>query len=394
VRKLVFLVSAVVGVESVFFSALGPLLPTYEHTFGLSKLGAGVLVGCYAAGGLVGALPAGVLALRFGVKPVMLAGLGFLSLLSIAFGFANSVWLLDISRFGQGVGASFAWTGALAWLVTEAPLERRGGLIGIALGAAASGALLGPAVGAAATLAGAKSTFLAVGLLGGALGVWALRVRGPGVRKGQSLRLVSAAVRRPGVTSGLWLVALPSLLIGVLGVLVPLRLGDFGLTGSAIGAIFIGAGALEAGANLAFGRWGDRVGRELPLRASLAASVLMCLILPLGRNTWSLAIIVLAAACAFGSFFAPAMALLADQVDRAGLEQALGFALLNVAWAPGHILGSTGGGALGGAAGDSVVYLILALLCALTLPALKHLLQRERLLEPASQGGGRGVRGG
>jgi len=72
------------------------------------------------------------------------------------------------------------------------------------------------------------------------------------------------------------------------------------------------------------------------------------------------------------------MALLADQAERAGLEQALGFALLNIAWAPGHLVGSAAGGALAGALGDSAPYLILALLCTLTLPALKHLLQLQR----------------
>jgi MFS family permease len=122
-----------------------------------------------------------------------------------------------------------------------------------------------------------------------------------------------------------------------------------------------------------------------PLRASLIASALACLILPLGKNDWSLAVLVVLAATAFGAFFAPAMALLADQAERAGLEQALGFALLNTAWAPGHLAGSAGGGVLAGTAGDATPYLILALLCALTLPALKHLLQRERIRDTAIQ---------
>ena len=65
--------------------------------------------------------------------------------------------------------------------------------------------------------------------------------------------------------------------------------------------------------------------------------------------------------------------LLADQTERAGLEQAFGFALLNAAWAPGHLIGSVAGGALAGAAGDTAPYLGLAGLCAVTLPALKQL---------------------
>jgi hypothetical protein len=41
-RVLLFLVSAVLFFEAVFFSALAPLLPTYAHELGLSKLEAGV----------------------------------------------------------------------------------------------------------------------------------------------------------------------------------------------------------------------------------------------------------------------------------------------------------------------------------------------------------------
>ncbi len=379
------LVGGVVLVEAVFFSALAPLLPRYAHMLRLSKFEAGVLVGSYAAGSFIGALPGGLLASRLGAKVTVLGGLLLLSSLSVVFGFARSVWLLDLARLGQGVGAALTWTGALAWLVNEAPRERRGELIGLAVGAAAAGALLGPGVGAIATIVGTRATFSAVAVLGGALAAWAVRVPGPGRGEGQPLRLLLPAIRRPGFAAGLWLLALPSLMFGVLGVLAPLRLGRFGLSGSAIGAIFLLAAALEVAASVVGGRWADRGGRELPLRVSLVASVLACLVLPAGNSNWSLGILVVLAATAFGAFFAPAMALLADQAERAGLEQALGFALLNAAWAPGHLVGSAAGGALAGAAGDATPYLILALLCILTLPTLKHLLRLESLREAAFQ---------
>jgi DHA1 family multidrug resistance protein-like MFS transporter len=175
------------------------------------------------------------------------------------------------------------------------------------------------------------------------------------------------------------------MMLGVLGVLAPLKLGEFGLSGLAIGAIFLGAASLETATNLFFGRWTDRVGRERPLRVSLSASVCLCLMLPLGRSDWSLALLVLFAGIAFGAFFAPAMALLADQSDRAGLELALGFALINIAWAPGQLVGAAGGGALASAVSNSAPYLILAALCAVTLAALKPLLRLEQRLGPEPQ---------
>ena len=105
-RRLVLLVSAIVLVESVFFSALAPLLPYYEDTLGLSKQAGGVLTAIYAAGAIAGAVPGGALAARLGVKPVVALGLLVMVAASIGFGFADSVWALNASRFCQGVGSA------------------------------------------------------------------------------------------------------------------------------------------------------------------------------------------------------------------------------------------------------------------------------------------------
>lgn len=371
-RRLLLLVGAVLLLETVFFSVLAPLLPHYTRELGLSKFEAGVLVGCYAAGAFIGALPGGLLASRLGVKAALLSGIGLLATLSVVFGFASSVWLLDLARFGQGVGAALAWTGALTWLVTEAPRERRGRLLGLATAAAAAGAVLGPAVGAAATIVGTGPAFVAIALLALGLGLWAVRVPGPGRGESQPLSLLIPALRAPAIASGLWLLALPSLMFGVLGVLAPLQLSQLGLTGSAIGAIFLLAAVFEAGVCIAVGRWADSSGRGAPLRVSLLASLVISVALSLVETDRSLAVLIVLAATAYAAFFAPAMALLADQAERAGLELALGFALLNIAWAPGHFIGSAAGGALADALGDTAPYLIVALLCTLTLALLRH----------------------
>ena len=58
-RRLVLLVSAVIMIDTAFYSAVAPLLPHYVDEFDLSKTSAGLLTASYAAGSLVGALPAG-----------------------------------------------------------------------------------------------------------------------------------------------------------------------------------------------------------------------------------------------------------------------------------------------------------------------------------------------
>src|SRR5215475_10241196 len=112
-RRILYLTSAVVFVDTLFFAALTPLLPHYAHGLGLSKAGVGVLAAAYPFGTLVGAIPSGIVAARFGVKPTVLVGLIGVALTTTLFGIAGAEWQLDLTRFAQGLASSFSWTGAL-----------------------------------------------------------------------------------------------------------------------------------------------------------------------------------------------------------------------------------------------------------------------------------------
>jgi MFS family permease len=156
---------------------------------------------------------------------------------------------------------------------------------------------------------------------------------------------------------------LASLALGALDVLAPLRLGHLGMSGVVIGAIFLAAAATQTVANVFVGRYADRRGRSATLRLILAAALLVALGLIIVHTQWLLALLVVCAGTVFGAFFAPAMALVADEAELAGLELVLVLALLNIAWSPGQLIGATGAGALAAATGDGLPYLLLAILC-------------------------------
>jgi MFS family permease len=369
-RRLLLLASSIVFLDTVFFAAIVPLLPTYAAEFDLTKTGAGVLAAAYPAGTFIGALPGGWLTARIGVRPTVVVGLTTLIAASLAFAFANSILVLDVARFVQGLGGAASWAGAVGWLVAAGPRERRGELLGSAMAAAIVGALGGPVLGAAAVALGPEVVFSAVALAGVGLLVWALRTPAHAPGPPPTLRFVLAAPGEPRIAVAMWLIVMVGLMFGTLDVLAPLRLDELGATAAVIGATFLAAAALEAGESPFIGRLSDRRGRVLPAFVGLAAAGVMVALLPWPGEAWLLVAAVLVAAPSIGILWTPSMAMLSDGAEARGLEQGYAVALTNLAWSTGQTLGSAGGARLGEAYGDALPYLTLAGLCLLTLVLL------------------------
>lgn len=368
-RRLLLLVSLVVFVDALLFGALIPLVPGFVDQFGLTKLEAGLLVGAFGGGALLGGLPGGLIAGRLGPRFAVVSGLLLLALASFAFALAGSPAVLGIARFVQGLSSAITWSGALAWIAVEAPRARRGEILGSVFGVAVLGAILGPMFGAAASLVSINSAFAAVGLVGAILAVAAAahpRAR-PELSSTGALR---RALADRGFVVGLWLNALPAFFFGVLDVLAPLALDARGFGAIAIGAVFLTAGLAEVGVNPLLGRLSDRRGRLLPIQSALGASIVVAALLALATAPLLIATLTVVAAISFGGFYTPGMALVADRADLAGLAQGPSFGLMNSSWASGALLGPSLGGALAGWSGDATPYLVSAALCAATLAAI------------------------
>jgi MFS family permease len=377
-RRLMLLVAVLVFVDTMLYAALTPLLPHFADELGLSKTRAGALVAAYAAGALIGGVPGGLGAVRLGARRAVVVGLVGMGVASIGFALADSFWTLFFARLVQGGASAFTWAGSFAWLLAAAPRDRRGQLLGSAMGAAVFGALFGPVVGAAAALAGRAVVFCALAGLAVVLIVWALRLADAPPAEEPSFAALRRALRNRYFAGGLALMALPSLLFGILSVLGPLHLSDAGWGAAAIGAVWLVAAAFETVQAPLVGRLSDRRGRLLPIRFALAGGVAVSLGLAIGARPLFYVPLIVLAAMAYGLLFTPAFALIADGAERSGLAQGMGFGFMNAAWATGAVTGPAAGGAIANATGDWIPFILAACLCAAALVASRRRSKHER----------------
>src|SRR3954454_9518595 len=184
--------------DVAFFAAIAPLLPGYVDNLGLTKAEAGVLSAAYAAGTLLGSLPAGFVASRMVPRKTVIQGLLLLGVASLVFGFADQIFVLDAARFIQGIAGALIWSGALTWLITTAPENKRGSIIGTALGTAVAGALLGPGLAAIAGSIGNGRVFSSVLVITVVVAIAASRLPETRAPETQTLReVMSTLVSRP-----------------------------------------------------------------------------------------------------------------------------------------------------------------------------------------------------
>jgi MFS family permease len=365
-RRLLVLASAMIFLDVAFFAAVAPLLPGYVDELGLSEAQAGVLSASYAAGTLVASLPAGFVASRVGPRRTVIAGLLLLGVSSLVFGLVEEIGLLDAARFTQGVAGALIWAGALTWLITTAPEDGRGKVIGTALGTAVAGALLGPALGAVAASVGTGRVFGSVLLVTLAFAYAASRLPEARVPQLQSPREIVATMTARPILEATAFVAVPSVMFGAIEVLVPLRIDSLGGGHGVIAGGFIAGAALEATLAPMAGRISDRIGRRLPYVTGLTICALALVVFALAQTLgWVLASLIVTSLGA-GLCFAPALTLLSDIAEATRLHQGFAAGLSNMAWASGQVVGGIGGGVIASLTGDVVPSVAIAALLLIT----------------------------
>lgn len=133
-------------VDMVGLLMVVPLLPFYALDMGGAGLIVGVLVSSFSLAQLVSAPLWGRVSDRYGRRPALLAGLLFAAAAYVIFAFANSLWLLLVSRLVQGAGGGT--TGVIQAYVADATEPRdRAKSLGWISAATNLGVAIGPVLG-------------------------------------------------------------------------------------------------------------------------------------------------------------------------------------------------------------------------------------------------------
>lgn len=367
--RIVVVVCAVVFTDTLLFGALVPLIPQYADALDLTKSQAGLLLGAYGAGALIGGIPSGFLTARIGSKHAVVGGLALLGVTTILFGLSEDAAILGAARFGQGVSSVIAWTGALSLVTSETDRARRGELLGTVFSFAILGYIVGPIIGAVAELTSIRATFFTVATVAFLLALVASRLQLPVSGHSRTGR-IRKALADPRFVGGLWITFIPAVFFGVLEILAPLSLDEAGWGAVAIAGVFVALGALEVAASPVIGRLSDRRGRNVPVRLALVGSCLVAAALAFATRPAALIPLMLLSAFTFSGFSTPGMALIADRAEHARIPESLAFGIMNTAWASGAMIGPSVGATLGHAFSDAVPYLLCAAMCAATYAAV------------------------
>ena len=147
-RRLAVLIAAS-GIDMIGFAMVFPLLPLYARDLSATPEEIGVLLAAYSVAQLLMAPIWGRVSDRYGRRPALLIGLSAAAAAYVVFAFADSFWLLLLSRLVQGAGGGTTAVAQAYVADTIQPADRARAL-GWLSAASSLGVAIGPVFGSTA----------------------------------------------------------------------------------------------------------------------------------------------------------------------------------------------------------------------------------------------------
>jgi MFS family permease len=151
-------------VDMVGLLMIIPLMPFYAREMGGGALIVAILMSAFTAAQLLSAPLWGRFSDRYGRRPALLVGLTASCIAYVVFAFANSIWLLLLSRVVQGAGGGTVGV-IQAYVADSVEPDSRAKALGWLSAATNVGVAIGPAIGGAALKFGSSGPGLAAASL-------------------------------------------------------------------------------------------------------------------------------------------------------------------------------------------------------------------------------------
>lgn len=133
-------------VDMVGLLMIVPLLPFYALNLGGNGTVVGLLVSAFSVAQLLSSPLWGRVSDRYGRRPALMIGLGASAIAYVIFGFADSLWLLFVSRIVQGAGGGTVGV-IQAYVSDSTEPENRAKALGWLSAATSLGVTIGPVLG-------------------------------------------------------------------------------------------------------------------------------------------------------------------------------------------------------------------------------------------------------
>ena len=301
-RKLLILIITAF-VDMVGLLMVIPLMPYYARELGAGSLAVTVLVVAFTAAQLLSAPLWGKFSDRYGRRPALLVGLGSAALAYIVFAFADSLWLLLLSRVVQGAGGGTVGV-IQAYVADATEPQNRAKALGWLSAATNFGVALGPPIGSVALLAGRSGPGLMAAALCLVNMVFAWRylsesrdmedARNSETKPGASREAILSVVRHAGDPGPrlIWIYAIAMGAFSGITAIMALFLADqFGIDEQRVWIFFTYIGLISVITRIGvLGRAVDRFGEAKLSRIGLVLLAAGLTAVPLAGNLFVLAI--------------------------------------------------------------------------------------------------------
>jgi MFS family permease len=296
-----------------------PLFPIYVARKGANNFQLGLIVSGFTISQFLVQPFFGGLSDRFGRKLFMVGGLACYGVVASLYILADSLSHVFLVRLLHGVGAGMIWPALSAFIIDQAPMERRGETMGFLSSMEMFGFAVGPLLGGALySLGGMDLPFWGcsvLAFLGAGLIWWKIqeRISAPrDVGAGFLERYGFASLRLPDIRL-LCVIGLGEAFVwGMIMTLLPVMASGLGVPPGEIGWLFSAYFIVFIFLQWPMGKWSDRHGRKIPILVGMSIYASAVFLLSLGGSLLYFLLVLAVAGAGLGIYSPSVRAAIAD----------------------------------------------------------------------------------